>query len=652
MLYLNKIIKFFQDSPLVFKLSTSIIISVIVGSMFLSMFVSNYSKPLLKEQVISEAYKTLGEVNYDLAQGANIVEQSLVNTSNILALKDRPSDEDLLILSKAALQSIENQYGFFYEFWIYVSADNYKKTGILYHSYIKNGKLTTTLWQESDFIKDREWFKSALEYGKIHWSEPYISVDPNNNKLLSTTVSMPFKFKGSIKWNGVIAASGNLEAFREKMAEQNFGALGKFLFISSKGLYLIHPDKNIEMKKTIYDLAKDLNMPKLAYAANQIKENKSGFVVMPKSSVHNGDVVFVYMPVPKTNWGSFLVFSSANFYKPIKHFQAITISVIMISLIFLMLLINHICKLTTNPIVKLANVANKYGKGEFSAELPPINSNDEIGILTQAFYKMKDNLLNLMQIQKENTKEEQKRASELEISAKIQTSALPADYPDTDIFNIWATMHPAKEVGGDFYDFFFIDTNHFAFLIADVSGKGIPAALFMMNIKSLLKSNLKSGYSLKAAIEKTNNELCKTNNAKMFVTAFIAILNTQNGNLEYVNAGHNPPLIKSNGKYEFLNTDTNLVLSAIEDMEYKTSSVQLKQNEGIFLYTDGVVEAHNINDEFYSENRLKNYLNDNKDYNPKELLIHLKENIDEFCKGASQFDDITMLNIIFNKINT
>ncbi len=641
----NKIVSFIKNRSLVFKLSASILLTILIGSFALSIFISNYSKPLLKEQVISAAYKSLGDVNHNLAQGADIAEQSIVNTARILELKNSVNGEELDLLAQAGLKSITEQYGHFYEFFIYILPHHGElANGTFYYSYIKNNEIHTLSWKETGFAKNREWLNYAIKTGKIHWTEPYMAQDPNGDKLLSSSVSIPFKFKGSSDWDGVIGTSGNLDAMRDWLNNYKFEANGKYLLTSAKGTYLIHPDKNIEFKKTISELANDINSKQLKYVAEQVKKGKSGFVTMPKSSVHNGEVVFVYSPIPKTNWSSYLVFSSESFYKPVKHFQMILLSVSIFGILLLILFINWICKFTTNPIVKLSQIAERYGKGEFEAELPPVTTNDEVGILTQAFYTMRDNLLNLLKIQKENAKEEQKRASELEIATKIQASVLPINFPKTTHFDIYASMNPAKEVGGDFYDFFFIEENRFVFLIADVSGKGIPAALFMMNAKSLLKSNLLSGYSLETAINRTNNELCATNKAGMFLTAFIAILNTVTGELEYVNAGHNPPAIKLGGKFEYLKSDNNLVLSAMDNYEYKASKVFLKPENSILIYTDGVTEAQNTKEEFYGEERLINTLN-SKIQDSKETIESIKADINEFSEGASQFDDITILEL-------
>lgn len=639
---INKAAAFLKNRSLGFKLSVSILLSILTGSFLLSIFLSNYAKPLLKEQVISEAYKALGGVNHNIAQGADITEQSLVNTVKILSLKESSNEKELILLAKAAHEAILEQYGHFYEFFIFIPSKDKNKKGRMYNSYIKNGALQTKSWQEHEYVKGREWFNEAVNTGKIHWTEPYASIDPERNVILSTTVSVPFKFKGSTSWDGVIGASGNLSSMQDYLKSLYFESGGRFLLTSAKGLYLIHPDSNIELKKTITELAEEMNSQQLKYTAQQVKEGKSGFIVIPKSSVYKGEAVFVYMPIPKTNWSSYLVYSSDDFYRPVKQFQLIMLSVTALGVLLLILLVNRICRLAANPIAALARAADKYGRGDFSAELPAVTSNDETGILTQAFYNMKVNLLELLKFQKENAKQEQKRASELDIASKIQASVLPVDFPKTSYFNIYAYMLPAKEVGGDFYDFFFINETHFAFLIADVSGKGIPAALFMMNAKSLLKSNLLSGYTLSEAAEKTNNDLCKTNNASMFLTAFIAVLNTETGEIEYVNAGHNPPLIRADNNYEYLRPPGNFVIAAAENFKYKSSSIHLKPNESIFLYTDGVVEAQNTKEEFFGAEKLINELN-SLALEPKETILKIKKCVDDFSIGASQFDDITML---------
>ena len=640
----SRIINFLKNRSLVFKLSASILMSVLIGMFLLSIFISNYSKPLLKEQVVSSAYKALAEINHNIAQGADITEQSIVNTARILELKKHSNDEELKLLAEAGLKSIREQYGHFYEFFIYIPPKDKSDNGVLYLSYVKNNKIITVKWEETGFVKDREWLNAAIKSGKIHWTEPYMSLHPDGNEILSSTVSVPFSYKGDKSFDGVIATSGNLDAMRDWLNNYKFESNGRYLLTSAKGLYLIHPDKNIEFKKTISELAQEINSKQLKFAAEEVKKGSMGFVTMPKSSVYKGEVVFVYAPIPKTNWSSYLVYSADNFYKPIKHFQIILLSVTVFGVIMLIMLINWICKFTTSPIVELSHVAEKYGKGEFEAELPPVKSNDEVGILTQAFYNMRDNLLKLLKIQKENAKEEQKRISELEIASKIQSSVLPCNFPKTEHFEISASMAPAKEVGGDFYDFFYTDENHFAFLIADVSGKGIPASLFMMNAKSLLKSNLLSGYPLPSIIDKVNNELCTTNNAGMFLTAFIAVLNVQTGEIEYINAGHNPPLIKINDKFEYLRTDNNIALAAVEDFKYNSLKILLKPENNLFIYTDGVVEAQNTEEEFYGEERLANLLN-SKIQKPKEMIESIRADIKEFSNGAAQFDDITMLNI-------
>lgn len=242
--------------------------------------------------------------------------------------------------------------------------------------------------------------------------------------------------------------------------------------------------------------------------------------------------------------------------------------------------------------------------------------------------------------------------AELAFAKAIQHSALPSvfpPYPNRNEFDISAAMHTAKEVGGDFYDFYFVDEDTLAFLVADVSGKGIPAAMFMMQSKTLLKSYAESGMSVEEIFTNANEKLCECNDAGMFVTAWMGLLNTKTGLVTFANAGHNPPLIKhADGSFSYLKTRPGFVLAGMEGIRYRKNEYQLEKGDVIYLYTDGVTEAMNTENELYGENRLLEVLNKNAASDTQAICDAVKADVDLFAGEASQFDDITMLCLKYN----
>jgi sigma-B regulation protein RsbU (phosphoserine phosphatase) len=210
-------------------------------------------------------------------------------------------------------------------------------------------------------------------------------------------------------------------------------------------------------------------------------------------------------------------------------------------------------------------------------------------------------------------------------------------------------MHTAKEVGGDFYDFYFIDDDNLAFLMADVSGKGIPAAMFMMQSKTIIKSCAESGMSIEQVLTVANEKLCEGNDAGMFVTAWMCILNVKTGKIFYANAGHCLPLVKhADGTYEYLKTRTGLVLAGMEGVRYRKYEVDLAPGDAIYLYTDGVTEATDANNTLYGDDRLHSILEKYKDAAPHVICDEVKRDVDAFVGEAPQFDDITMLSLKYN----
>ena len=233
---------------------------------------------------------------------------------------------------------------------------------------------------------------------------------------------------------------------------------------------------------------------------------------------------------------------------------------------------------------------------------------------------------------------------ELEYAKQIQLSALPTNFPDNEDFGIYAQMIAAKEVGGDFYDFYKLSDTTVAFLAADVSGKGIPAAMFMMTAKTIIKDLAESGMAVNDIFTKANEKLCENNESGMFVTAWMGILDLTNGNVQFANAGHNPPLLKrADGSFEYLKTRAGFVLAGMEGVRYRVGALTLNPGDRLFLYTDGVPEATNANNKLYGEDRLLSFMNQNASMEATKLLPALKANIDEFVGEAPQFDDITML---------
>ncbi|MBR3133221.1 MAG: SpoIIE family protein phosphatase [Clostridia bacterium] len=263
---------------------------------------------------------------------------------------------------------------------------------------------------------------------------------------------------------------------------------------------------------------------------------------------------------------------------------------------------------------------------------------------------------NMIYRQEEITKKGARIETELDLANNIQKNMLPSifpPFPEHKEIDIYASMIPAKEVGGDFYDMFLIDDNHLAMVIADVSGKGIPAALFMMISKILIKNVTESSENIENAFNRVNNMLCDGNKIGLFVTAWAGVLDLETGVIEFVNAGHNPPLIYSNrtGTFEFLRTKPNMVLAGIEDTNYKKHEIRIEPEDRIFLYTDGVIEATNSANEMYGEERLSRFLNNSLNLSITDTIKELKNNIDKFVGKAEQFDDITMLGLKYRGKN-
>ena len=336
------------------------------------------------------------------------------------------------------------------------------------------------------------------------------------------------------------------------------------------------------------------------------------------------------------------------------------ITVIM-ALVMVLLVLYSVNRTMLKPINKLSAAASLFVAGKKENLHPEdseisrleIKTGDEIEKLSDSIKQMEKDLNTYITDLTNITAEKERIGAELDVATHIQSSMLPCifpAFPEREEFDIYASMTPAKEVGGDFYDFFMVDNRHLAIVMADVSGKGVPAALFMVIAKTLIKDHSQPDKDLGEVFTKVNNLLCESNSEGLFVTAFEGVLDLVTGEFNFVNAGHEPPYIyrQAEGFNEY-KVRPGFVLAGMEGMKYRTGSITLDEGDKIFLYTDGVTEATDTREMLYGHDRLNNVLNVNYEYTPQRILDAVKTDIDNFVGYADQFDDITMLCLEYKK---
>ena len=358
------------------------------------------------------------------------------------------------------------------------------------------------------------------------------------------------------------------------------------------------------------------------------------------AEVTNGQEKATYMYVFKFVEGYCIIAAmpeaEATFMRDASIYTAVFMQIIVFVALFVFIYI-LIKRVIINNLKKVNDTLAKITGGDLNATVD-VRANEE-------FASLSDDINSTVSTLKRYIAEAATRIDkELEYAKQIQLSALPTNYPNGQDYGIYAQMIAAKEVGGDFYDFYKLSDTSVAFLVADVSGKGIPAAMFMMTAKTIIKDLAESGLPVNEIFTKANQKLCENNESGMFVTAWMGILDIPSGKLQFANAGHNPPLLKrANGTFEQLKTRAGLVLAGMEGIKYRVGETTLSAGDRLFLYTDGVTEATDINNALYGDERLLEFMNKHSNDNSKTLFEKLKGNIDEFVGEAPQFDDITML---------
>lgn len=590
-----------------------------------------------RDQVIAATNASItafeGQINTDIAQlEKNAMDLAVMGEIYYQKGKQKELGE---FFTKEILENYPNSMGNGIWFEPYKISKDQKAVCI--HALWENGKigmLPSCVRGDYNYF-ERNWYAeiiSDLKTGKkISWTRPYKSSEV---EFLMTTVGVPLYDKGEIV--GISMVDWELDSILKSILKIKPTPNSFVLFGDKASDYIMATTEPGVDNSAI--MGKPLETMK--WYSNQLKEgtsfNYKGVTYIPYiKQLNNGMFLIVNVPL-------FELFRNAV------HHLCVLLSVLLISTLFIVLALYQILKRNINkPISKLTDIAQEISQGDLEKTIH-LDKPSELAKLASAFNKMKTDIkTHLTQLAKISS-EKERIESELAIAQTIQASALPTDFPQNEHFELVASMTPAREVGGDFYDFFPVDENHFAIIMADVSGKGITAALYMMSAKAMIKNMLQAGYPLLEAISKANKGLCDNHARGMFVTAFIGILDVNTGIVEYVSAGHCAPLHKTKIGYDYVEVGRNLFLGVSPNYKYEPGKLTLKDKDRLFLYTDGVTEAQTVDEKFFDKERLKKALNQ-KEMSLEDTLVQVRKSIHRFVKDAPQSDDITMMVLEFHK---
>lgn len=517
---------------------------------------------------------------------------------------------------------------------------------------------------------ERAWYKNAKETQSTTFTDAIINAN-SSAPLPFVACSAPIIVDG--KFIGVTGFGFVAERVAKFVLQTKIGKTGFGFLLNRNGQVIISPkgDGVLSLQEGFPDLRQN-SEKSLAEAAEKMVRGESG--LMPVI-VDGEEYYLAYAPLENVPWSFGAVIKVIEVIAPAENlgrsiekrtdefvnkaetlfkelFPVALLAVVLLTALVLSLS-EKLSKSFVQPIQKLSEGVREIASGNLDKKLD-IQTGDEIEHLAFSFNSMTDELKTYMANLKKETADKERIATELNVATNIQLSTLPHDFDfNRDDFEIYATMKAAKEVGGDFYDFYLVDEKHLVISIADVSGKSVPAALFMMKGKTILKNlatMMKSPDDLASVMTLANQQLCQDNDEMMFITVFLAMLDLETGRLIYVNGGHNPPLLyrDADKKFSWLDVNKSFVLGAMDSVDFVQQEVQLNHGDILFMYTDGVTEAINEAEEEYGEARLENCLNSiDHQCEIKILLEGVSKSLAAHVGKAEQSDDITMLAVRF-----
>lgn len=531
-------------------------------------------------------------------------------------------------------------------------AENREAAGFqILYSWRDAGQITTVDRANPTCDYQSDWFYLPFYLKKPVWSDPYYDAETQTQMV---TYSAPVVMNGTVV--AVITCDLTLTQINSLLSRLELGRRGVPVLLSRYGKMIIHPNAKWVQQETLCSLAESATTAEdrdtmLTLSQKVLHENAKS---LRFKRLGQHEISWIYCgTVATTGWRVGFIIPEKEILAPIHTLNKKIAKVALIGMLLLLIPAFWVARRVTRPLQALGAAADKLAGGQFDAPLPNVKSHDEIGRLIAAFDRMRIDLKNYIDNLAATTAEKEKIASELSIARDIQHSILPKlfpPFPKRAGLDLYALLESAKEVGGDLYDFALLDDDHLYLCIGDVSGKGVPASLFMAVGKTLLKSTIQTTNDPAKALFHVNNEMSEGNDACMFITVFCGILDLTTNRLTYSNAGHNPPIIIKNGQPEFLGFASAPPLAALPDSKYKNETLDLHPGSKFLLYTDGVTEAMNPQQELFGEDRLIAHLKSQKSQTAEKCIHQIVRTLRAFAGEAEQSDDITLLCMSYNAL--
>ena len=512
-------------------------------------------------------------------------------------------------------------------------------------------------------ITQRPWFRQAAEAGTLVFTG--VEIDAYTDVPMLECAAPVYR-DGELV--AVVAADIYLNAISDYVARA--ASDGSFLCVVDGSGRVLFSSKEEGALRVAYGDAQDLRESENEALAAFVTRALTETTGLELFEVDGRTVYMTAAPMPSVGWtvlsgvdlettnqptvemlkrydeisGEALASYSAGAQRSVQTLVVLTVLVILLAVTAALILAGRMVR----PLEVMTKRINALRDGDTAFEMEKTyRTGDEIEILAESFATLSKRTRTYIEQITRITAEKERIGTELALATRIQADMLPnifPAFPDRREFDIYATMNPAKEVGGDFYDFFLIDETHLGIVIADVSGKGVPAALFMMIAKILVQNYAVSGRSPAQVLEAVNRQICANNREEMFVTVWLGVLDIKTGEIVAANAGHEFPAVRQTGeRFELIKQRHGFVIGGLEGVKYREYSLTLKPGSRLFVYTDGVPEATNAQNELFGTERMLDALNADPAASPVEILVNVQKAVDGFVQDAEQFDDLTML---------